>query len=212
MNNQFNDFENYDYTIINDNYVSTDGYDRNNYKTITELAGRNPAHVLVEVDNTYENEEICNNFNWTHNPTLLLLDEYHKRATRFRNPKIKKKTLWEEISQVMINHGNSVDRVMLDRKMRNMKSTFNKIKDNNKKTRTGRGRVSYEYFEKLNEIFAEDKIVNISNVISSTILLPETPTEQPRKIDFPESPRSGFSGSVLITLNTPSNDRKKQKH
>jgi len=35
---------------------------------------------------------------WTHETTLFLISEYQKRAQKFRNSKLKKKDLWQEIS------------------------------------------------------------------------------------------------------------------
>lgn len=56
---------------------------------------------------------------------------------------------------------------LLDRKMRNMKKSYKNIKDNNKKTSTGRGRVSWEYFETFEDIFANDMTINCSSTLSS---------------------------------------------
>lgn len=55
----------------------------------------------------------------------------------------------------------------LDRKMRNMKKSYKTIKDNNKKSSTGRGRVSWEYFETFEEIFADDVTINCCSTLSS---------------------------------------------
>ncbi|KAF2901198.1 hypothetical protein ILUMI_04989 [Ignelater luminosus] len=51
-----------------------------------------------------------------------------------------KKKLWEKIASVMEENGYFVNSAILDQKMRNMKCTFTRIKDNNKKKRTGRGK------------------------------------------------------------------------
>ncbi|KAF2890801.1 hypothetical protein ILUMI_15372 [Ignelater luminosus] len=91
---------------------------------------------------------------------MLFLDAYEKLIEQFRNPKIKKKKLWKKIASVMEETGCIVDSAILDKKMRNMKCTFTRIKDNNKKKRTGRGAVSWEYFSRFEDIFASDKSVN----------------------------------------------------
>lgn len=57
----------------------------------------------------------------------------------------------------------------LDRKMRNMKKTYRTIKDNNKKTSTGKGRISWEYFDVFEEIFQDDRTVNIGSSLSSLV-------------------------------------------
>lgn len=48
----------------------------------------------------------------------------------------------------------------LDRKMRNMKRSYKTIKENNKKSSTGRGRVSWEYYDTLEDIFINDRTIN----------------------------------------------------
>ncbi|KAF5283308.1 hypothetical protein FQR65_LT13965 [Abscondita terminalis] len=80
-----------------------------------------------------------------------LLDEFARENPNFRNPKSKKKRkqFGERISMRMIMYGYKVDANMLDQKLRNMKSTYNKIKDNKKSTKTGRveqiGSISTEW-------------------------------------------------------------------
>lgn len=62
---------------------------------------------------------------------------YTERKDKFRDPKIRKKTLWTEMSQGMNLAGYNVDEDILDRKLRNMKKTYKTIKDNNSKNSTG---------------------------------------------------------------------------
>ncbi|XP_050516598.1 uncharacterized protein LOC126891464 [Diabrotica virgifera virgifera] len=50
-----------------------------------------------------------------------------------------------------------------------MKQTHKTIKDNKDKKRTGRGQVSWEYFDIMEDIFGEDKTINIGHTISSMI-------------------------------------------
>ncbi|XP_017468850.1 PREDICTED: uncharacterized protein LOC108360900 [Rhagoletis zephyria] len=92
---------------------------------------------------------------------------YMERKDKFRDPKIKKKTLWSEMARVMNLAGYNVDEDILDRKIRNMKKTYKSIKDNNSKNSTGRGRVTWEYFDAFEEIFASDRTVNCGPVLSS---------------------------------------------
>lgn len=51
--------------------------------------------------------------------------------------------------------------------MRNMKHSFKTIKDNNKKSSTGRGRIQWEWYELMEDIFLKDRTINIGNTISS---------------------------------------------
>ena len=85
---------------------------------------------------------------------LLLLDLYLSRKSAFKNPNIKKRTLWDEIVREMKQKGYEVTWVVAEKKMRNLRQTHKSMRDNNSKT--GRGRKSWEYFEKMEEIFGED--------------------------------------------------------
>ncbi|XP_025267850.1 uncharacterized protein LOC112639121, partial [Camponotus floridanus] len=135
-------------------------------------------HVLRETQDTMNrhcasateiNDE--NNFSWNEKAILLMLEEYKKRAERFRNPKSKKKQLWQEISDEMTKYGYKVDADVIDKKFRNMKTRYLIIKDNNdKKKTTGTGRISWAYFDIMSEIFFDDRTVNPNFVIASTVL------------------------------------------
>jgi len=48
-----------------------------------------------------------------------------------------------------------------------MKKTFRTIKDNNKKNSTGRGRISWKYFDTFQEIFEDDRTINIGPMLFS---------------------------------------------
>ncbi|XP_018303142.1 uncharacterized protein [Mycetomoellerius zeteki] len=119
-------------------------------------------------NNTNTGSEI-KNFSWTQRSTKLLLNSYLERKDRFRDPKVKKKVLWTEILLIMKENGYSdLNEDLLDRKMRNMKKSYKNIKDNNnKKTSTGRGRISWEYFDTFEDIFANDMTINYSSTLSS---------------------------------------------
>jgi len=100
-----------------------------------------------------------------------MLEEYKKRAERFRNPKAKKKQVWQEISDEMAKYGYIIEADAIDKKFRNMKTRYLIIKDNNdKKKTTGTGRISWPYFDIMSEIFFDDRTVNPNLVMASTIL------------------------------------------
>lgn len=85
----------------------------------------------------------------------------------FRDPKIKKKTLWIQIVDQFKLKNYNVNEEILDRKMRNLKQSYKSIKDNNKKTTTGRGRINWEWFDIMEDIFREDRTINIGPTLSS---------------------------------------------
>lgn len=64
---------------------------------------------------------------------------------------------------------SNVDQDLLDRKMRNMKRSYKTIKDNNKKSTTGRGRVSWQYYEMFEDIFTDDLTINHRPTLQSAL-------------------------------------------
>lgn len=101
-------------------------------------------------------------FLWNDKITLLLLEEYNIRKEKFRNPKIKKRTMWQEIVHVFSKHNYCINEDILDKKFRNLKQTFMRIRDNqNTKRRTGKGNIKWKFYNIMCEIFAVDKTVNV---------------------------------------------------
>lgn len=93
---------------------------------------------------------------------------YQERKAAFRDPKVKKKKLWSDICEKFAEKGYKyLTEDQLDRKLRNMKKTFRTIKDNNKKTSTGKGCISWEYFDLFEEIFEDDRTINTGPMLSS---------------------------------------------
>ncbi|KAJ8973473.1 hypothetical protein NQ317_013467, partial [Molorchus minor] len=123
---------------------------------------QNAEHDSLNIGNTEQD-----GFVWDHKANMLLLDEYHKIVDQFRNPTVKKKPLWDKIANNMFQYGYDVKGDIIDKKFRNMKNTFNKIKDNKKTKRTGRGVIQWPYYTKFDSIFVDDKTVNINNIIST---------------------------------------------
>lgn len=74
--------------------------------------------------------------------------------------------MWTEIVNEFRRHNYiNVTEDILDRKMRNMKKTYRTIKDNQKLS--GRGRITWDYFEIFEDIFFEDKTINTGPTLSS---------------------------------------------
>lgn len=53
--------------------------------------------------------------------------------------------------------------------MRNLKQLYKSIKDNNKKTSTGRGRITWDWYDIMEDIFKEDRTINVGATLSSMI-------------------------------------------
>lgn len=79
----------------------------------------------------------------------------------------------------MTEKGYNVSEDVLDRKMRNMKKSYRTIKDNNKKSSTGRGRVHWEYYDIFEDIFRNDATINHGPTLSSMAnLIPSISTDE----------------------------------
>lgn len=123
---------------------------------------------------------------WTQSNIRLLLEEYDKRKDKFRNPSIKKKLLWSEIKDEFVKHNYIVTNDILDKKFRNLKKTYLKIHDNNKKTSTGKGTVTWEYYNVFCNIFDKDKTVSMDHALSSMRVMTENDeTLNPEVLDLP---------------------------
>lgn len=68
---------------------------------------------------------------WTHESILLLLSLYEDNVVAFKSPKTTNKKIWNEISKQMILQGYSFTGDQCDLKLRNLKKTYKRIKDNN---------------------------------------------------------------------------------
>nr|CAI5822544.1 unnamed protein product [Callosobruchus analis] len=108
---------------------------------------------------------------WNDQMILLLLEEYRRLRDSFRNPKMKKRTLWQQIAAVFTKHNYKVTEDMLDKKFRNLKQTFMRIRDNqNIKRRTGRVNVTWKFYNIMCEIFLVDKTSNVEVKIIESAL------------------------------------------
>lgn len=152
----------------------------------------------------------------------LLINEYRNRKQNFRNPTKKKSTLWQEIALAIEATGTrGISADMCDKKFRNLKTTFKKIKDNNKRSTTGTGRVNWEYYDDFLDLFSDDCTIfppttldtfgNTGN--SNSILNPPIPLPLPSVLatlenitpsstDLPNIPSSSILPNTILS---PSN-------
>ncbi|CAH1109721.1 unnamed protein product [Psylliodes chrysocephalus] len=145
-----------------------DDIDDSNVTFSQEGSAEGSLEGEVEVETNLEPEH----FEWTKQTTKLVLQLYMERKLQFRDPKIKKKSIWRDLKNKFLEKGyKGVNEDILDRKMRNMKKRYRTIKDNQQKT--GASRISWDYFEMMEEIFLDDKTVNFGETLaSSPVLLP----------------------------------------
>ncbi|KAK4878549.1 hypothetical protein RN001_011055 [Aquatica leii] len=151
-------------TICNEQLISVDKQ---------QLIAANILEEEKQVDHLQPSTSAASNancnlgseFSWNRNTTLLLISKYKSLKDDFRDPKIKKKGLWAKIKEHFLKEGYEVTEELLDRKFRNLKKTYTGIKDATNKT--GRGRISWEHFDSFEDLFREDKCVNVPRTISS---------------------------------------------
>jgi len=155
--------------------------------------------IIGQNNFNYNNVTQDESFSWSTKSTKLFLAAYSERKLQFRDPKVKKKRLWQEIVGTLKEHGyTNVSEDILDRKMRNMKRSYKTIKENNKKSTTGRGRLSWEYFDTFEEIFANDKTINPNSTLESTINIETVvpTTEQSTELSVTEKENENFSTNI----------------
>lgn len=106
-------------------------------------------------------------FIWTRSKTLLLIEFYDARKEKFRNPTIKKKNIWQEIALEFEKRNYYVSAESLDKKFRNLKRTYIKIRDNIRKSCMGKDRVTWEYYDYLQKIYENDCTLDISSMTNT---------------------------------------------
>ncbi|XP_059058231.1 uncharacterized protein LOC131851714 isoform X1 [Achroia grisella] len=131
---------------------------------------------LVETEVQDEVED-----HWEHNSIKLMLNLYLQNIDKFRNPKIKKKNVWVEISNAVAKGPDSCDK-----KFRNLKQTY--IRLLKKKNKNELLKVRWPYFTIFEEIYNVDgeyqpdiqqKIQeNTTDNVAKVLLSINTPTFQ----------------------------------
>lgn len=100
--------------------------------------------ITQEVDTEIDE----NDDHWEHNSIQILLNVYLQNVEKFRNPKIRKKSVWIDISNAV---GKSPD--CCDKKFRNLKQTY--IRLLKKKNLNSQAVVKWPYFEIFQEIYSD---------------------------------------------------------
>lgn len=167
---------------------------------ITEYIKLNGDHLEFEVQN--QKIPTDTGFVWTKKATLLLMEEYHARKEKFRDLTIKKKSLWREIAVVFEKNNYYVSPENLDKKFRNLKRTYIKIRDNIKKSPNQKDRITWEYYEYLKSIFEKDYNINNSSTINKIVVKSEGDEKISKSIVHNKNSLSGKSveddDSILI--------------
>ncbi|KAL2733864.1 reticulocyte-binding protein 2b-like [Vespula squamosa] len=145
-------------SIEGDEHINTVHWDINNINSCDTIG------IQKEV-----NDLNIENFAWTNQTTKLLLQKYYDRNSKFRDPNIKNKLLWMEIVEEFKIKGYNVNEAILDSKMRNLKQSYENIKNNKKKTSTGRCPITWKWYNTMEDLFKEDQTINVGATLSSMI-------------------------------------------
>lgn len=100
---------------------------------------------------------------WADNEIKYLIDLYRTNFEKFKDKKYKTKSLYEEIAKKFPRFNAE----KIETKIKNLKKTYKKILDNNGKT--GRGKISWPYFNSLHEIFGSEPENNPLSIASNTL-------------------------------------------
>ncbi|KAK4883389.1 hypothetical protein RN001_006708 [Aquatica leii] len=194
--------------VENGDPLETHFYGKNNFKWSAELEHtktRTKRHnIVLELSglrgHNYPTTAEGQEFSWTRNSTLLLIANYEKLATNFRNPKTKKKDLWVQTKLNFAEYGHIVTEEILDRKCRNLKKTFTSIKDNIK--RTGRGQISWEHFYAFDAIYKEDRTINVPKTISSVLQARRSATPEPVAVASAGTSQTPITAPIEVSPRT----------
>ena len=102
---------------------------------------------------------------WTREEVLCLLQLYKDHQDDLRDPKQKKRMVWEEISQKMIRQGYNYSSTKCEVKFKNLKQKYTKTVDHN--NQTGNEHKTCSYYEEMEEIFALSPFVTPVSECSS---------------------------------------------
>ncbi|XP_055858329.1 uncharacterized protein LOC129920862 [Episyrphus balteatus] len=85
---------------------------------------------VLGTKNTNSSEEEAS---WEHRSVQLFLDECRRHKKDLRNPKIRRRNIFLKIKEVMESKGYKLKEGTLEKKLSNMKISYNRILDNKKK-------------------------------------------------------------------------------
>ena len=90
---------------------------------------------------------------WTDAASRLLLELYSQRQHQFGDPKVKKRTIWREISEQLKISGHNFTPQQTENRWKTMTAAFRRVKDNN--NRSGRQRKTCPYEKELEDLLGD---------------------------------------------------------
>ncbi|XP_077258580.1 uncharacterized protein LOC143895385 isoform X1 [Temnothorax americanus] len=115
---------------------------------------------------TVSNEEVSENFIWSHEAILLLLEEYRQQEQDMYLGKVRHKKIWEQIAQILTKKGYMVSGRQCCTRVNTMKRTYKSVKDFNKKS--GNGRREWKYLDLMESLLEDKPYMEPLSTLSST--------------------------------------------
>ncbi|XP_018314141.1 uncharacterized protein [Mycetomoellerius zeteki] len=121
--------------------------------SISEISHAEPLHS----DHT-DNVGV---FKWPHEAILLLIEEYNLRQEDFTSGKMSQKKIWSLIADKIKKHGYNVTGLQCFSKFSGLKRTYNGIKENNRRPRSG----VWPYFSNMDELLhSKSPLITVSSI------------------------------------------------
>ncbi|KAH3809370.1 hypothetical protein DPMN_137733 [Dreissena polymorpha] len=145
-------------------------------QTIVQIAAEENENQQCNIADTESQEETSDTempvvdeskdgINWKHEGVLLLISLYEAHKEKFASSAFSKKAVWNMIATKMKDQGYSVTGHQCSEKFKSLK---NRYKDNRKKmAKSGRGRVTWRYYDIMEELLAGDPAVEPLKVVAS---------------------------------------------
>lgn len=159
----------------------------------------------AEPSNPVDTPVAKSEFKWTTSAIALLLELRLSKEHQFRHPSCKKKKLWSGIADEMMKVISAdITFDMCDSKYRNLLATY---RVNKKKQRTtGESAITWEYFEKMDEVLGQKASSHPAENMLMDTLQPLSPSSE---LDGEEG--ASTSSSVQSFSDTSSVGREKRK-
>ncbi|KAK4884873.1 hypothetical protein RN001_001144 [Aquatica leii] len=135
---------------IDDVFISTDEeYSEDEIQTELNNTATDTTRVIEDNDATETTTH-----NWSDSEIKLLLSLYSDYKKDFEGKKFTNKSLWLKIALQMNKDGYNLTWEQCDNKFKNLKKAYKKVIDNNSKT--GRGRMSFKFFDLMDSLFSKN--------------------------------------------------------
>ena len=129
---------------------------------------------------------------WTDAATRLLLEHYEHRQHQFGDPKVKKRTIWKEISEQLIASGYQFSPQQTENRWKTLTAAYRRVKDNN--NRSGRQKRTCPYEKELEDLLGDRPNVQPVCLVGS-LAMPTTADSQHEGSIAAEVPGGSSSSS-----------------